>query len=135
VRILALDPGKTCGVAWVDTETGGHNALQMDHGDLVNYVGAVLLIGFTPSEELWQPDVLIIEDYIGSGPRDKWSKLTLLAIGRAQACAELAGVPWEMQTPQVRRPWLEEAKKNGYPKHATDALAHALAKKWKGQAL
>lgn len=121
IAVLAIDPGITTGMAYTDNK-----------GELLAF--------FTEEEpnkvlerisKLWGTDVtVVVEDFVGAGPRTKEAIFVLKLIGGVCASCYLGNVRCVPQVPQTRIPLLYDAKRKA-PKgmiiHAIDAYAHALA--------
>lgn len=73
--------------------------------------------------------IVVSEDIVGSGPRDKHIKHAILMEGFAIGLAEAHQGAYTLQQPQLRRAYLDHAKTiaKGKSIHSIDALAHALA--------
>ena len=121
MKVLAIDPGISTGMAWVS-----------DEGELIASVVTdskshilQLLQEFAHSDY-----TVVIEDFVGAGPRTKEAIFVLKLIGFVTAVCLIYEYPLHLQVPQQRLPLLSEAKQRA-PKgaiiHAVDAYAHALA--------
>lgn len=119
--VLAVDPGATTGLA-VASQAGLLYRSQVAPHEVAKRVRSLL--------PAYLPQIIVVEDFVGGGPRTKWAKLTLEVIGRCLAVAELYAVPVKRQAPQLRKAFLSEAKRlvagKHADRHAADALAHAL---------
>ena len=118
-RVLAIDPGRSTGIVLVD-QTG--LILQSQLATTPEQV-LVAVATITPS-------VVVIEDFVGAGPRTLDAIFTLKLIGGASAIAWLKRIQVVIQVPQARTPLLTEAKRRadkGTSIHVVDAYAHALA--------
>jgi hypothetical protein len=119
---LALDPGKTTGVAWRASD-GALQGIQWPGDDI-----SVVLDGFHVRYGVTE---LVVESFI-SRPGPAVSLTAPVTIGRIQAWAEERGVPVVFQTPSavkrtVDNDGLREA--GGWlrgQQHARDALRHLL---------
>lgn len=129
--ILSIDPGLTIG--WCFLAIEGQKVLDL----LVSeYRTEGIAFGSDPMVRLQSGgfDVLVIEDFVGSGPRTKESCYTLKMIGAFEQVALSQGIEVAIQTNIMRKPWLKDAVKlhrewnnDRYPcHHGKDALAHAL---------
>ena len=129
--IVGIDTGQTTGVAAYDTSSGLAECrtffqLLTDSQENANFVQWL---------KRQKPQVVVIEQIVGSGPRTATIQEATLISGWVAGAAftgTKAKVLW--QTPNRRKPWLPDAAKllglgNGYNKaksHSVDALAHAL---------
>jgi hypothetical protein len=116
---MGVDPGRTCGIALYDRTT--LQVLQASEAMTQEALAEAIVN--------WRPDVIAVEDFIGSGPRNVHGIYTLKLIGFVHGVGLMLEIPVIEQEPQFRRPRLTEAKKLA-PRatvHAQDALAHALA--------
>ena len=131
--IAAFDPGKATGFAVLDT---GANAV-LEAGKLTDLFN-------DPNEQQYlrsllvthRPDVVVVENYLGSGPRnpDNTNALKLIGFVSGTAQALLPGVTFRQQNPGTRKPWLKDSalalwgttNYNKAQSHAVDALAHCL---------
>ena len=74
---------------------------------------------------------VVIEDFVGSGPRSKDITDTIKLLGFLEGLCKWKDIPYTVQHPQKRMHMLDRAKSTdsfstlGY--HAIDALAHVLA--------
>jgi hypothetical protein len=121
--ILAIDPGDTTGIALVDAVTG----------ELVTGYEAYTTRQVVETVRLcWlRPVHVVIEDFIGAGPRTKEATHVLKLIGNIQAAATLGDLVWDEQVPQMRLPFVDTARTRagkGISRHIIDAYAHALAR-------
>lgn len=113
--VLAIDPGGTTGLARVSLR-----------GRLISSIGTKkfeTIIGYIL---LTSPSVVIIEDFIGSGPRTKEAIMVLKLIGKIEGACLVFGFPVVMQNPQTRKPYLSIIEET-ITVHEKDAFAHALA--------
>lgn len=114
-RLLAIDPGLTHGWArW--NEDMFHAAGQTTEPNV--------LFKMIENDKL---TVVVIEDFVGGGPRNQYAIHTLKMIGGFEWVARRLGIRVAIHGPIIRKPYMELAKQKGYPIHATDAIAHALA--------
>ena len=116
--ILAIDPGGTTGLARVSLR--GKLISSMSTKKFETIIGYVLLTS---------PNVVIIEDFIGAGPRTKEAVQVLKLIGKIEGACHVFGFPVVMQNPQIRKPYrsLVVEQKLNITTHEEDAYAHALA--------
>ena len=133
MKILAIDPGSGT-TGWAVTDAKG---TLLTHGQfkslpLLSNVRPydadtrLFMVNFTG---LQKPDLIIVEDFVGSGRRDSHITNTIKLLGYYLALAHTSNIPTRMQVPQARRPFVEQAKKKikGYDnRHAADALAHCF---------
>jgi hypothetical protein len=118
--ILAVDPGLTTGVAVYDAE---HSQLlaTLETKDPLK-VGS-LILGY----ELFNTTV-VVENYVGAGPRTAEATHTLQVLGFVRWYAAMLGLPVVVQAPQQRLPYVTRATELApKTKHAAAALAHAIA--------
>jgi len=124
MRILALDPGRTTGVAYFpDTPSGTPNVEQRElpysHKALYNHLRLV------------NPDIIVCESFVYQR-RDKVDLSPVEMIGVVKLYCERGGVPYHEQTPsQAKKFWDDKKIKTcglwvpGHP-HAVDAIRHLL---------
>lgn len=131
-RLLALDPGLTIGFASfvMDVETFQLKELVVSEERTED----AKPWGTAPMNIIVNGiDYLVMEDYIGGGPRTKESNYVLRQIGGFESVAASKGIPLKMQINAMRRPFLKEGAAfykalKGRPAchHGKDALAHGL---------
>lgn len=117
MRVVAIDPGLTIGVAEVTT-----NPLRVVTFATDDPIEVVTFLTGTY-------DAVVVENFVGGGPRTKEAIHTLKVLGFVQYYAQFLGLPVTLQQPQMRKHKVSEAKsllKTATP-HEIDALAHALA--------
>jgi hypothetical protein len=119
--VLAIDPGITTGIAYTDIT-----------GKLRQYMITDLPITVLNRVQLFRDTqaVVVIEDFVGAGPRTKEAIHVLKLVGGVTAVCYLFKIRCVIQVPQQRKPLLYEAVKRapvGTSKHVIDAYAHALA--------
>ena len=131
--VAAFDPGKTTGYAVLDTTT----QTVLEAGPLVDLFNdeAEQDRLFSLLHEL-QPQVVVCENYLGSGPRnpDNQNAIQLIGFVKAAARSYLPGVTFRLQNPGSRKSWLKNASRalfgtetyNKAQSHPIDALAHAI---------
>lgn len=88
-----------------------------------------LLERFVPSKAPVR--AVVIEDFVGSGPRDPNAILTIKYVGGFAMISRHLGFETIIRVPQMRRPFVGQSQ-SGYglttrEKHAADALAHILS--------
>lgn len=119
--IISIDPGYTTGVAIVSP--GG----ELISSRLFEKKDALDILYLIRTK---QPSVIIIEDFVGSGPRTKEAIFVLKLIGSVIGVSYLEPVAVILQVPQFRKPLVSEAEAlapAGTSKHIIAAYAHALA--------
>jgi hypothetical protein len=118
MNILAVDPGITTGIAFI-SETG--ELLQAGTATYEETLDRV---------HAQQDCIIVVEDFIGAGPRTKEAIFVLKLIGGIVAICHVDSLRCIIQAPQVRIPFVPEAKDRAglkVSKHAIDAYAHGLA--------
>ena len=128
--IVGIDPGGTTGLARVDASSG----------DLLECAEAKTTEGIRRSLVPWCSTngfdaIVVCEDFIGGGPRNADAIMTLKLIGFCEGVSLLCSAKFVVQQPQVRRAYVEEARRRGVAQgkfergsvHEIDAYAHALA--------
>jgi len=126
---MGVDPGRTTGTATVTFDDGGsvlsiHTGLEVSKELLASNI-------------IYQkPNEIVIEDFIGAGPRSQDTIYTLTLIGFVEGTAFSQGIKTTRQAPQARYCRMTMAtslidlsvkmtqKKRG---HMIDALAHVLS--------
>ena len=126
MRLIAVDPGLTTGLAYYNTNVGDFHAFQTQ--------SVVEAENWIVDRWSWtEPDVFIVEDFISAGHLTKQAKHTIKLLGYFEywfrSDHEKKVV---IQVPQKRLSSVEEATKMCMNKaiegpHSWDALAHALA--------
>lgn len=120
MRLIAVDPGLTIGVAEVRVGARGErNVVQTFQTD----------DPLAATNSICRADVVVVEDFVGGGPRTKEAIHTLKVCGFVEWYARLLGVTVVLRQPQFRLHKVTEATAlvgPGAP-HAVDALAHALS--------
>lgn len=125
--IIAVDPGsKTHGFACIDisgaTEQEPYNVhdfWETEHMlDIANVIHG-------RKENI---HMVIVENFVGNGPRDVHAVRTLKMLGFIEGFCRYFDIPVTIQNPQMRRGFLTSAETIvGGLYHYTDAMAHALA--------
>lgn len=120
MRVLAFDPGGVTGVAFHDTQTGDVATAEVSE--------PVALAGWIDHYSAVQPTV-VVEDFVGAGPRNTYSNHTLQVIGFVRWYATYRQLPVAMRQPSHRKSEVDRARSmlEIATPHAVDALAHALA--------
>jgi len=119
---LAVDPGKTCGIAW-RTEDGDLRGIQWP-GESIWAV----LVGFHATEGITE---LVVEDFI-SRPGPAVNLSAPVTIGRIHAWADEEGITPIMQTPSAAKTRVTNDRlraAGGWVRsqqHARDAMRHLL---------
>lgn len=132
-KLLALDPGLTTGFALIkfDPRTMDLISLQVSQERKED----AKAWGSKPMDILIseKPNFLVIEDFIGAGPRTKESNYVLKMIGAYEAMGSKLGAEVSVQANSMRRPFLKggvnfyRSLKGTNPcHHGKDALAHGL---------
>lgn len=126
MRILGVDPGRTTGVALGEFNNEGelwrHREFEiMSLDKLVKFIQSI------------NPTKIVVEDFVGAGPRTKDSNNVHQLIGAVRGTAVILGIPCHVAVPQRRLPFLVPARKllvksgGKQSPHKEDALAHVLA--------
>lgn len=129
---LGLDPGITTGFALWDCEQ--HTLVNSG-----TIQGWQLCYELLRSTKLLAVDgrelQIVVEDFVGGGLRSVPAIHTLQLLGFITGvCEAVLDLPCAIQAPQLRRPFLTEAKvlvPNENSVHARDALAHILYFLWR----
>lgn len=113
--ILAIDPGITTGIAFHDT-SGYVTTTTKEDVELWSILTGVP----------WE--TVVCEAFATSGRISAPGLATVRLIGGVQALCYRLSIPVHMHSPQVRYPYLKQAKimKRGHIIHEIDALAHLL---------
>ena len=138
MKILGLDPGGTTGVSIVtlNQRTGKYRLSSFDQID-----GYCLLkradenpnvTDFIAWLDKTNPDLIVMEDFVGAGKRDYNINQTLKLVGFLFGVFRTLGYPTKLQSPATRVPYKGEATKLIKVKptanrHAIDATSHILA--------
>lgn len=126
MRVIAIDPGVTIGLAHITEGSGKYWSWDTHQTkDIIEAFEWVdeLINGFS---------TLVIEDFISAGHLTKEAKRTLKVIGFFEYSYQDT-LHVEIATPQKRLPFVKQAheltlSRNLPGPHSADALAHALAK-------
>ncbi len=118
--ILGIDPGESTGLALCSFS----GALIKTHTvKTLDYIA-----GFLEYKNLSQ---VVIEDFIGSGPRSREAIQVLKLIGAIEGICFIKKLPLAIQAPQQRKPYLAKARvlaeQQSKSLHEIDAIAHVLA--------
>lgn len=130
--LLGVDPGGTIGTALYGyVEEGKSKEEPQPYWKLETWAlptqGSLVEVVRT-----WQAHIkgIVVEDFIGSGPRTHEAILTLKLVGGVIGMALAFEIPYRVQYPQFRKAFVAQAQRM-LPKDATiheaDALAHVLA--------
>jgi len=125
VKVVGVDPGRTTGLAFV-TLTPTSRVLHYADGERdVEHVGRLLLKWSSDNPDI----VVVVEDFLGAGPRSADSNHTLKVVGFTYYLCQMEGIPSALVPPQARLSSMDDARAlaQGRGVHATDATAHALA--------
>lgn len=116
--IMGVDPGKTTGIAILDVESDKVFSTAVMTVEAL--VGCILT---------GHPTVVVVEDYVGSGPRSAEAIRTLKLVGIVVGACEALRIPYSVRPPQVRLPHVA-ASRARLPRrsiHERDAFAHVLS--------
>ena len=134
MKIVGLDPGQTTGLAVVDYDINREELeltywTQFDCTDwsrqpeLARWLAGLLRENDT--------HVVVIEQFVGGGPRGTYANETLRLVGWFTAIAQLSNSRVLHKVPQARTAFLAKARRFiEFPhknRHATDALAHIFS--------
>lgn len=122
MRILAIDPGVTTGVAHYNSRTKRIIAHFQTKNpmEVIEYMERLHKSGTV--------DIVVIEDFIGYGRRDAAVIKTIKNLGFFEGFAHALKLEVQIQQPQMRKAFLSRATEMvGAEMHYTDATAHALA--------
>ena len=127
--VIGIDPGMTTGLAVY----GRMGALETDY---------IRLNTPAIAKWVWQQHqrysklgrvLIVIEDFIGSGPRTRGAIYTLKLIGALTFFCDWHKLQGQAQEPQRRKAYLKQAKKAlgvrglKFNNHQMDAMAHAMS--------
>lgn len=124
--IIGIDPGITTGVAVLDLRSLQlvEKAQTRDPTEV-----CTLLDNYTYGKQVVR--AVVIEDFVGSGPRDPNAITTIKYVGGFEMIARSKGYDVQVRAPQQRRPFVSQAKADygldTGEKHIADALAHVLS--------
>jgi hypothetical protein len=123
MKVIAVDPGsRTHGFCYLDSR-GKRIIRRFETSHMVQIGSQIYALAV-----LQQVDVIVVEDFVGQGPRDIHASTTLRMVGFVEGLGHLLGLTVAVQAPQIRKPYLTEAGHLVGPgHHYTDATAHALA--------
>lgn len=122
IVILGIDPGVTTGMVGYlpQKRKVWFKGDYTDPLDIPRNIDRVISSGYEA--------LIVIEDFIGMGPRDKSMVKTMKHLGLAEFYSRHKGLRTEIQPPQVRKAFLDEARRiAGHGHHYIDAMAHILA--------
>lgn len=125
MRILSVDPGKTIGYAVANVSKDGIEILEVEQHVTPDWNPE----GTPPMLWVFKVDLLVIEDFVGNGPRTSESCHTLKMIGAFKYQADALSVPVKQKAPGVRIRHVkrgEEATGRTLCHHGKDAWAHLL---------
>lgn len=125
--IVAIDPGKTTGVAWYDLDNKTFNAKQsQDPREITSFITDIMV-----KKNLF-PHKVLIENYLSAGHMTNDAKLTVKLIGYFENYLHFhKHCAVDLVPPQRRLSGVAEAKELSKTKdipgpHSWDALAHCL---------
>lgn len=121
--VLGVDPGLTTGVAVYDTL----RERVVEHAELDDPLQLGHYLKDWDYRRAWDRMQVVVENYVGGGPRTKEATHTLQVLGFVRYYAEMLGPPVVVQAPQKRLPYVAKAAELVDGKHAQAALAHCLA--------
>ena len=119
--IVGIDPGGTIGYAVVDPS----GSIHAYHTSEITKVGDTIWHLQTYSEGV----SVVIEDFLGSGPRSAAGHLTSQQIGYIYFTCVRKGIPVKKVPSQRRKSKLAEAATYTQHVHEKDAVAHALVQR------
>jgi hypothetical protein len=122
MKIAGVDPGGTIGFVHYDADR--KSVLRFfEAADIVNVMTTLRQLQL---DEML--DVVVVEDFIGYGPRDPHIIHTIKVLGATEYLCRFFGIPLVIQAPQQRKAFLKDAGELvGHGHHFTDALAHVLS--------
>lgn len=126
--ILAVDPGDSTGLAWLDNQRNLHTTVAPDHEKVYQVIQTL------------RPAVLIVEWFITGQRLNQYSRRTIELCGACSALAWMIGAKLVKHTPKTRYPMMDEAERiltaqrgprgttrkgaGVWTDHENDALAH-----------
>jgi len=119
--VVGIDPGRTIGVAYIDVTASALKVLHASQETHPPVVGRLL------REWGGEAPEVVVEDFVGAGPRNTASNHTLKVIGFIVWHCELLHLQVTQVPPQSRLSAVTAAKQFKCGPHATDAMAHAIA--------
>jgi len=126
VRILAIDPGKTAGVAWYDSAHQSFRSWERE-----DRVAVVQYVEHLASE--FAIDLVVCESFVPRPGVRTWQPDALETIGALRYVCSRAGVPFDTQSPADAKRFSTNEKltalgwRNPTPGgHADDAARHLL---------
>lgn len=129
-NILAIDPGLTIGLAHVNVVNSSNSNPAWDAWQTESIHEAE---SWLEDHEDWNSNILLVEDYVGSGALTKEAKQTIMRLGYFILSYEGAyAFSVEHPVPQKRKSCVTLAmelatSRNIEGPHSWDALAHILA--------
>jgi hypothetical protein len=92
----------------------------------------------TQADRDWNSLTIVIEDFIGGGPRDAAIVHTIQVLGFLRLWAIYSGYTVEVRVPQARKAFVNQAyqisqQRDKDSRHVNDATAHALGLAWEIQ--
>jgi hypothetical protein len=93
MRVIAVDPGLTIGLAWYDSETEGWEVAQM---------GGVQNAAEWIEERVYHLDVILVENYLSAGALTKEAMITIKLVGFFEHWAQYMDWGLALVPPQKR---------------------------------
>lgn len=125
--VAAYDPGRITGYAQVALDRQG--SIASLSVTAVDQFYDVAWVRKQLATDIAIADIIIVEDFIGAGPRTSDAIFTLKLVGYLQHTVTDARLV--MQNPQVRKAFVTQARElleaRHKDRHGADALAHILA--------
>lgn len=129
MKIFAIDPGVSTGLAWFDFDEWDKPATLITRGfrEATDYIGSYV--------DLWKPDLVVCEKFTIApmkGKTTEGANMAIELIGVSRYFAAEAGIPFEEQRPADAKNFVTDAKLRRIdwyvpgPDHARDALRHLL---------
>ena len=121
MSVCGIDPGRTTGLVHC-SNSGKILCAQAarEHKDIVEFLRQL------DSETT----VVVMEDFLGSGPRSADAIFTIKLLGFVEGCCHLMGLELIVQPPQWRKAFLDKAQMHfrvHKERHCKDALAHVYS--------